>query len=37
MKMNSYKYYQPDYRANGNKLEKKSINREISLFFIIWK
>lgn len=34
MKMNSYRYYQPDYRQNGTK-SKKEINKDISLFFII--
>ncbi|AIO19199.1 hypothetical protein KQ51_01322 [Candidatus Izimaplasma bacterium HR1] len=34
MKMNSYRYYQADYRGNGNK-RKRDTNKEISLFFIV--
>ena len=36
MIMNSYKYYQAEYRASGQK-EKKSeqVTRDFNLFFII--
>ena len=35
MKMNSYKYYQAEYRASGKKLEKITSSREFDLFFIL--
>ncbi len=35
MMMNSYKYYQAEYRASGKKQEKRANDRNFSLFFII--
>lgn len=35
MMMNSYKYYQAEYRASGKKQEKTTNDRNLALFFII--
>lgn|GEM_PF-2263702 len=37
MQMNSYKYYQVDYKMSGNKDKKnpEEVNKDTNLFFII--
>ncbi len=36
MRMNSYRYYQADYRSNGSTPKKsENIDRSVDLFFII--
>lgn len=36
MQMNSYKYYQADYRNSGNKGKKEDVvTKDSNLFFII--
>lgn len=35
MMMNSYKYYQAEYKTSGKKQEKTTNDRDFNLFFII--